>query len=159
MLSYPLLIFLPLNLLNSLALSVKLATVLTVFKVKFRFLHSVLEVLCNLALYGFYIRISCNSRTHTPRSQQTFQVICSSLDLSASLSHSPTLLTRLLPFRLASRDTPCKKPPLTPHVCSQLCSQRHLSLSSFQLYMLSCLSARPTRLGFSKEETMSLLLF
>lgn len=106
-------------------ISIKFTVILTVFKIKFRSLHSAPVALCDLALCRFCVLISGNLWIPFPHAHKTFQIICSSLDTSPySLIPPPSSDSS---FKLASVAASFRKPlPALPSQLSALRNnQRH----------------------------------
>ena len=129
-------------------ISIELSTFLTVFKIKFKFLPSALEAVCDLALQGSHVLISRNLQTHTAYNHRTLQItyyFSRCPFLTPSLPHLPHLGSSDSPSRLPLSGPPCKKPPLSPPpLLSALLSsniQGHLGHDAVHLYVLFCLPA------------------
>ena len=138
---------------------------LTVFKIKFRFLHSAPVALCDLALHRFSVWISCKlpgtHTSHVPTKPSKSSVVLW-MPLPYSLIPPPSSPGSYSSFRLASGGSPSRKPPQLPYLCSLLCTpannQKHFDHNTFHLNMFY-FSAWPARVGFLKTETMSFYIF
>lgn len=114
-----------------------------IFKIKFKFLPSALEVLGDLVLQGFRVLISYNLQIHNPHNHQTFQIIyylSTCLFLTPSFPHLPNLDSSDSSFRLASRWLPLQKAsPISPTsaLCSALLQQPKAPLA-MMLFTFAC---------------------